>query len=169
MNRRLIYFNGVFYLVTIWLIIQGIIDSSSSLGYGMFILGFWIISIVALIWMIVRGNIRVSATLDKIGVFTATPIVSLVVLSVMFYLRNTETTVAYYTVEHVQYKVIREENPRFKEKQIKIYRNAGDQTKGILDEGNKWVKDSIWISVSQNGDTISKRQFKNDTLIRILK
>jgi hypothetical protein len=169
MNRRLLYFNGVFYLTTIWLIIQGINDSSSSLGYGMFILGFWIISIVALIWLILRRNIRISSTRDKIGVFTATPIISIIVLSAMFYLRNTETTVAYYTVEHVQYKVIRKENSRSKEKQIEIYRNASDQTQGILDEGNKWVKDSVWLSLSQNGDTIREETYRNDTMINRLR
>jgi hypothetical protein len=83
MNQRIILFNVLYYLITLVLIGKGRIDPSSSLGYGFLIIIFWVIAGVALAALLITRVINPKSIVDKIGIFTATPILTLVVVSLL--------------------------------------------------------------------------------------
>jgi len=83
MNKRIIYFNAVYYVVTLFLIMKGRLDPSSSLGYGYFIIIFWVISLIALVILLISKIIQVKSIPDYIGILTATPILTLICISII--------------------------------------------------------------------------------------
>ena len=80
MNKRIVLFNIVYYLVLFLLISAGRKDPSSSLGYGFFILIFWVIAGVLLAVFLFRNILQPSSVLDYIGIFMATPIMTMIVI-----------------------------------------------------------------------------------------
>ena len=84
-EMNLLVFNIVFYLVTLLSYEVAIKDSGASLGVGFFLLAFWLLSLIVLVVLLRRKLIIIRSFLDKIGLFTATPVPCL--LAVLF-LRN---------------------------------------------------------------------------------
>jgi len=68
MNKKIIFFNVVYYVVVIGLLMRGRHDASSSLGYGYFIVIFLAIAAIALIYLLGKKNIHPKSLIDKIGV-----------------------------------------------------------------------------------------------------
>jgi hypothetical protein len=74
MKINIIVFNIIFYFVTLFIFMMAKEDPSSSLGYGISIVIFWVGSLVTLLILLARKLIVPQSFPDKIGIFTATPI-----------------------------------------------------------------------------------------------
>ena len=83
MNRNIILFNLVYYLVVVLLFLQGKKDPSSSLGIGFLIVGFWSVAIIALLFLMSKKIIVPRTVLDKIGIIAATPVPSLIAVGIL--------------------------------------------------------------------------------------
>ncbi len=154
MGKRILLFNIIYYAVILAFIKMGRDDPSSSLGYGYFIIVFWVIAAIALILLLIRKVIHPKSVLEKIGVFTATPILSLVVIGLIFSLKEKESSEWYFNKGDYRYKV---KTFNYKEtsniKRVEYYRSQDAST---------WLKDSTWIYFSESGDTLKKVKYRND-------
>jgi hypothetical protein len=167
MNKGIVVFNIIYYAVTFIFIKKGIDDPSSSLGYGYFILIFWIVTAVTLIFLLVKKTIRPKSILDKIGIFTATPILCIAFITIMLSVKDKVGSEWYLTKGNYRYKVI---TYNYTEpsavKRIEYYRSADTlNSKGTL-MNELWIKDSTWIYLSKVGDTIKKVKYKNNIEIK---
>src|SRR5437870_5797063 len=106
MNKKIILFNIVYYVVVIGLILLGRVDPSSSLGYGYFIIIFCAIAALALFYLLFKKIILPKSLVDKIGVFTATPILSIFVIAAIGSLKENVSSEFYFNKNNYQYKVI---------------------------------------------------------------
>jgi hypothetical protein len=88
MGKRILIFNVIYYAVTLYFIKLGRDDASASLGYGYFIMGFWIVAAVVLVLLLITKLIRPKSILEKIGIFTATPVLMLTAIWLMVSFRN---------------------------------------------------------------------------------
>src|SRR5689334_17156716 len=104
MGKRILLFNFIYYAVIIGLILSGIKDPSSSLGYGYFIIIFWIISAVLLVFFLIRKIIWPQSLLQKIGVFTATPVLSIVVVMIFTAFRENVSSTWVFNKNGKRYK-----------------------------------------------------------------
>jgi glucan phosphoethanolaminetransferase (alkaline phosphatase superfamily) len=162
MNRKIILFNIIYYGVIISLIALGREDSSSSLGYGYFILFFIVVAAIILIFLLTKKVIRPKSLFEKIGVFTATPVLIFIGLLIFLFFKENETSIAYFTENNYRYKEIKFDNNKFSGgKRIEYYRSKDTiRTEGDF-ENIIWIKDSTWIYLSEQGDTIKKIKYKN--------
>ena len=81
-------------------------DPSSSLGYGYFIIGFWIIAAIVLILLLIKKVIHPKSILEKIGIFTATPILSIAVVWLILSFRENASSESYFDKDNHRYKFI---------------------------------------------------------------
>ena len=165
MKNEIIVFNIIFYAVTIGCIRAGSTDPSSSLGYGFFILFFWIISTVVLIILWSRKIIQAKSLPDKIGMFTATPIISICTIGLIFLFQQNVHSETYFTENNYRYKVREVSNNYSANRWIEYYK-----TKNTIDSPDNlplevWVKDSTWVYLSETKDTLKKIQYKNGVKI----
>ena len=146
-------FLSIFNGMTLWLFWLGWVDPSSSLGYGMFILGFWVLAALAMVVLISKKYLRIHSFLDKIGIFLSTPILYLSAIWISFGLNN-ETVVDYVVERGDSYL-----------KQSTVSSKNGLQLKRIeyytSSDGVSWIKDSTWLYLSELGDTIKRVKFKD--------
>ncbi len=167
MNKRIVVFNIIYYAVIFIFIKKGIDDPSSSLGYGYFIFIFWIVAAVTLILLLVKKTIRPKSVLDKIGIFTATPVLSIAFITIMSSFKDNVGSEWYFNKNNYRYKVI---TYNYAEpsavKRIEYYRSVDtlNSTGTLMNE--LWIKDSTWIYLSKVGDTIKKVRYKNNIEIK---
>jgi hypothetical protein len=158
MGKRILCFNIVYYTV-IFLLIKLASDApSSSLGYGYFIICFWIVAAIILGFLLIRKIICPTSILDKIGIFTATPVLSVIVISLILSFKEDASTVSIYTKQNYYYKVRRfhyRGTPNIK--RIEYYRS---------EDASTWLKDSTWLYISESGDTLKKMKYKDDVVIK---
>src|SRR5664279_2567155 len=105
MNRKILFFNIVFYFVTFAFYNQGKQDPSSSLGYGFFIIGFWAVALLTLIILLTKKAIQPKTILDKIGIVTATPVLCVVTVGLIMTFIDTAASEWYFDKDHHHYKV----------------------------------------------------------------
>jgi hypothetical protein len=134
-------------------------NPSSSLGYGFFIVGFWIVAAVVLVFFLIKKIIRPKSVLDKIGVFMATPVLSIVSVWLILSFQENASSESYFNKGNYRYKI---KTFHYGEtsniKRVEYYRSQNtDET---------WVKDSTWIYLSEAGDTIKRVNYKNDIEIK---
>lgn len=167
MNKRIIFFNVVYYLITFVLIGQGWNDQSSSLGYGFLIVIFWAVAAVVLAVLWNRKVIRPKSIADKIGIFAATPVLMIVVVSLIVGLGERVSSEEQFNVGQYRYKQLNYGNPGTSSaRRVEFYKSTDMvNTKGDL-ENDSWVKDSVWIYFSAEGDTIRKVKYRNGVKIR---
>lgn len=161
MNKNIIYANVLFYAVLFLLVGFGKSDASSSLGYGFFIIIFLALSMTALIFLLVKKIIRPRTFADKLGIFTVTPVVPFLIFWLLFY--NSESPVSEYFFQkgEKKYKVeiYNYKNTSYA-KRVIFYKERIDNT------GKKsWVKDSFDIHLSKDGDTMSRRKYRNGVVV----
>ena len=167
MKKEIIIFNVIYYAVTILFIEKGIEDPSSSLGYGFFILIFWIVAVIALIVLLNNKTIHPKSVLDKIGIVTATPVLTIAVITIMSSFKDNVGSEWYFNKNNYRYKVI---TYNYAEpstvKRIEYYRSADtlNSTGTLINE--LWIKDSTWVYLNEAGDTIKKVKYKNDVEIK---
>lgn len=163
MGQRILIFNVIYYGVTLLLVKLGHDDASSSLGYGFLIVGFWIIAAVVLIFFLIRKTFQPKSVLEKIGIFTATPILSIVAVWLVLIVQEEVGSERYFNKGDYRYKV-RTINYKqtSKVKRIEYYRNEID---AASTEGG-WVRDSTWLYFSEAGDTLKKVKYRNDVEIK---
>jgi hypothetical protein len=166
MNRKLVIYIIIYYLISFLLILLGKKDASSSLGYGIFLTGFWIVAAVILFFLLAKKNIRPKSTLDKIGVFIANPL--LIIMLVTIFRTSSEKTgsVFFFIKDGKSYKAkyVYYDNQQIK--RIEFYRNF-DQMNGAEQLANEnWRKDSTWVYFSTTGDTAKKVRYENDIEIK---
>lgn len=151
MGRRILIFNVIYYGVTLLLIKLGRDDASSSLGYGFFIIAFWVIAAIGLAVLIIRKSLRPKSIIEKIGIFTATPVLSILAISLILAFKEDIASERYFNEGSYRYKV---RTINYKEtakiKRIEFYRNKVNAT--AADDG--WEKDSTWVYFSEAGDTV---------------
>ncbi|RXK80482.1 hypothetical protein [Filimonas effusa] len=142
-------------------------DPGSSLGYGYFTLIFWIVAAVILILLLIKKIIYPQSVPDKIGVFTATPVLCIVFITVMLSFKDNVGSEWCFTKSNYRYKVITYNySEPLAVKRVEYYRSADTiNSKGtLMDE--LWIKGSIWIYLSRVGDTVKKVTYKNDIEIK---
>jgi hypothetical protein len=169
MNYRIIIFNLVYYSVIFLLYLQGKQDPSSSLGYGFLILGFFVAALITLLVLMVKKTIVPKTILDKIGIFTATPILCLVAVALLTTFNETPASEWYFDKSMHRYKVNTYiYNNTGKQKRIEYYKSSNIvDTKDPFATIDKWVKDSTWIYFSKSGDTSKKVSYKNGIQIKL--
>ena len=168
MNRRIILFNLIFYSVTLFFYYQGKQDQSSSLGYGFFILIFWGVALLTLLVLLLKKVIQPISILDKIGIFTATPILCILIVA---FILNSQDAVAsewQFNKSNHRYKVLTYNykgtvNP----KRIEYYKSIDTVSESNpFPKTETWAKDSIWIYFSKNGDTLKRVKYSNDVEVK---
>ena len=160
MSKRILVFNVIYYAVTLLFLKFGWDDASSSLGYGFFVIGFWIIAAVVLVFFLFKKAIQPKSILDKIGIFTATPVLSIVAVWLILSIQEKSSSEYHFNKDGFRYKVITfHYNETSKVKRIEYYRseNAINET---------WVKDSTWFYFSESGDTVRRVMYKDDLEIK---
>lgn len=168
MNKRLLLFNIIFYAITLTFYCQGKQDPGSSLGYGFFIIGFWGFALVTLIILLTKKVIQPKTILDKIGIVTATPILCVVAVRLIFTFNDSATSEWYFNKDHYHYKVLNfDYRETGKRKRIEYYKsqdivNISDPFANV----DKWIKDSTWVYFSKSGDTIKIVKYRNDQQIK---
>jgi hypothetical protein len=134
MGKRILAFNVIYYGVTLLLIKLGREDASSSLGYGFFIIAFWIIAAIVLAVLIFRKSLRPKSIAEKIGIFTATPVLSIIAISLILAVKEDVASERYFNEGSYRYKV-RTINYKEKDKvkRIEFYSNKISAT--AVDDG----------------------------------
>jgi hypothetical protein len=105
--------------------------------------------------------------LHKIGVFTATPVLTIVAITAFKTLKENVSSEWHFNKNAYQYKERKIDNGTITGgKRIEYYKSI--DTTGSKDAfiNNRWVKDSIWIYLSKTGDTIKKVQYKNGVEVK---
>jgi hypothetical protein len=168
MNKRLLFFNIIFYAITLTFYYQGKQDPSSSLGYGFFIMFFWGVALVTLIVLLTKKVIQPKTILDKIGIATATPLLCIVAVGLVMTFNDTAASEWYFDKDNHRYKVNTfnysgTANP----KRIEYYKSFDTvNPKDPFVNIEKWVKDSTWIYFSKSGDTTKIVKYKHDFEIK---
>jgi hypothetical protein len=158
MGKRTLIFNIIYYTIIFTFIKMGRDDSSSSLGYGYFIIIFWVIAAIVLTLFLNRKIIHPKSILEKIGVFTATPILSIVVVGLILSFKERGSAEWYFNKGDYRYKVKTfNYKETLNEKRVEYYRSKDAST---------WLKDSTWLYFSESGDTLKKIKYKNDIEIK---
>lgn len=164
MNTKIILFNVIYYSGFLFLIKLGRDDPSSSLGYGYFIVAFWIISIIVLAVLLLKQIVLFDTVLNKIGILTATPILSLLFIGIILLIHE-RSSEAYFNKGNYRYKEVTIEDKETEGRRIEYYRSKDTlSTNNIFNE--EWLKDSTWLYLSQTGDTIKKVTYKNNIEIK---
>ena len=83
MNLNLLFFNIAYYFITFLLYQRIQQDPSSSLGVAFFGLFFWIVAGILLMVLYRKRVIKVETFLDRIGMFTVTPILTFIVIQIV--------------------------------------------------------------------------------------
>lgn len=167
MNKKIIIFNIIYYAVIIALFGLGRKDPSSSLGYGFIIIIIWVLAAVILGLLLFRKIIRPTSTLDKIGVFTATPILTIVFIMLSSSFREDVSSEWHFSKNNYRYKVITVEHDRtFGGRRFEYYRSADTLNPKDTSLETVWVKDSTWIYLSKTGDTVKKVKYSNSVEVK---
>jgi len=83
MGPKIFFFNIIYYAVTLGLVGLGREDPSSSLGYGIMIVVFWIVALVFLIVSLRTKFLAPKSFIQKAGIFTLTPVLFLIVVTLI--------------------------------------------------------------------------------------
>jgi hypothetical protein len=156
MNKRIILFNVIYYSITLWFILLGRQDASSSLGYGFFIIIFWIAAGVALLFLLIRRKLEANSIFDKIGIIIATPIPSIIIVAIIVSTRENYGSESHFQVNGENYKEVVVQYESGATKRLEFYKSKAHTTT------DEWVKDSTWIYFSEKGDTLMRVKFKNN-------
>ncbi len=163
MRNRILIFNIVYYAIILFFVKLGQDDASSSLGYGFFIVGFWIIAAIILVFFLIKKIIQPKSTIDKVGIFTATPVLSIVVVWLILAVKEDVGSERYFNSGGYRYKVrtinYTEDG---KVKRVEYYRNGINSAS--TDGG--WAKDSTWLYFSESGDTLRRVKYRNDIEVK---
>jgi hypothetical protein len=163
MNSRLIIFNIIYYLTTLTFYYQGHLDPSSSLGYGFYILGFWIVSGITLIYLIIKNKIQVKNNWDKLGVFIGTPIIFILTVLVGLSMTDKVGSVWYQNKDGYRYQFVTYSYKSMKTMRTEIYKSQESITKDNVSYNSiKWLRDSTWVYFSETGDTLKIEKYRND-------
>ncbi|MBL7846264.1 MAG: hypothetical protein JNL40_02255 [Cyclobacteriaceae bacterium] len=165
-NHRLIAFNVVYYLTTLTFYFQGLSDPSSSLGYGFFILGFWVLSLIVLVLLVVRSKILVNNVWDKIGIILATPIPVLVIIGTGLAITDQVDSERYTYKDGYQYKILEySDRSTSLRTRTEIYKSEMKVAESSTNYNINWLRDSTWAYYSNSGDTIKIEKYVNDKRI----
>lgn len=163
MNSRIIIFNVIYYLIEILLLVQTKMDESSTLGYIYFLAIFWLIAFITLIVLLMRKVIKPQSFLDKVGVFTATPVVGVFLIWLFSFSNRVDiaSSESYFNKNKYRYMVKEFDNDKKTGgKRIEYYRSKDTITSSGFPISSSWIKDSIWIYLSKSGDTIKQIKFR---------
>ena len=83
MNLNLLFFNIGYYFITFLLYQHTQQDPSSSLGVAFFGILFWIAAGILLVVLYKKKVIKVETFLDRIGMLTATPILTFILIHIV--------------------------------------------------------------------------------------
>lgn len=168
MNLKILIFNLAYYLIVVILYLQGKQDPSSSLGYGFLILGFWAVASIVLVVLIMKKIIVPKTLLDKIGIFTATPIVCLLAVALLTTFNETPASEWYFDKNMHRYKVNTYIYNSGNQKRIEYYKSVNTvDVKDPFANIEKWVKDSTWIYFSKSDDTSKVVHYKEGIQVKL--
>jgi hypothetical protein len=155
MGKRILIFNAIYYGVILFFVMLGMDDPSSSLGYGFFIMGFFVIAAIVLAILLVKKIIFPRSIAHKIGLITATPVPSIVTVYLILALGEGPSSEqislrqdAAFRVKTVFYQ------SDMQVKRIEYYRSP-------VVSPRVWERDSTWLFFSEDGDTIQKVTYRN--------
>lgn len=83
MNLNLLLFNITYYFITFLLYQQTQEDPSTSLGIAFFTAFFWIVAGILLLVLYNKQVIKIETIPDRIGMFTATPILTFILVQII--------------------------------------------------------------------------------------
>lgn len=165
MNSNLVVFNIAYYLITFLLYQQAQKDPSGSLGVGFVAVFFWLFAGILLFVLCKTKVIKIKTIADKAGVLTATPVLTIIVLQMLGSLYgNGGSSEGFFDKNNHRYKeVIKMHGNSSQVKSVEYYKSLEpinpDSPSHYID---KWVKDSVWLYFSKEGDTIKKIYYQND-------
>jgi hypothetical protein len=158
MGKRILVFNIFYYAIVLFLIKQGRDDPSASLGYGIFIVFFWGIAAVVLAVFLSTRLIIPRSKLDHFGVFTSTPIISLVIISAIATLQESVGSTLFFQNGSNYYKEVTiDYKGSVNAKRIEYYKSLYGRGASV----DVWKKDSTWLYFSETGDTLKKEVYKD--------
>ncbi len=167
MNRKLLVFNIFYYSIIILLITRLTSSGGVALGYMILLMIFWGVAMIFLIILLATKAINLRSAMDKVGVFLATPVISIVFLVFFSPSQGVEPLCkeVYFEQNNRRYlKKTCENNGRGK---IIEYYLSFDS---VSNETNRSIevilKDSTWVYLSQNGDTVKTVKYKNDVEVK---
>lgn len=164
MGKKILGLNIFYYCTTLFFLGLTQEDASSSLGYGFFIIIFWIAWVLLLIFLIIKKSIQPKSIAEKIGIFTSTPILSILAILIMFVVKENVGSVQYFYKEDFCYKIRKiyyKKEPNIK--RIEFYRKKNSD----LPKNNEWLRDSVWVFFGENGDTLKKIKYKNGKEVNV--
>jgi hypothetical protein len=164
MSAKIVLFNIIYYSVFLFFIKLGRDDPSSSLGYGYFIVAFWIMSIIVLAILLLKQIILFDTVLNKIGILTATPVLPVFFVGSIL-LSHERSSEAYFNKSNYRYKEVTIEDRETEGRRIEYYRSKDTLSPNII-TNEEWLKDSTWLYLSQTGDTIKKATYKNNIEVK---
>ena len=155
MNLNLLFYNIAYYFVTILLFQQARQDPSSSLSVAFLVLAFWIVAGIALFVLYKRRVIKVETWVDRIAMFTATPVLTFVVIQLFANSGGGGGSEWFFDRNNYRYKVVTTNyRGSTQPKSIEYYKSSqpvkADTSFFAIDD---WIKDSTWVQFSQQGDT----------------
>ncbi|WPQ65197.1 hypothetical protein SIO70_10105 [Chitinophaga sancti] len=163
MSKTIILFNVIYYAIIIGLIKLGQDDPSSSLGYDYFIIMFWGIAAFLLVFFLIKRIIYPKTIFEKIGVFTATPLISIMVFMIIMSFKENVSSEWIFNKNGKRYKVLTfDKDKSTGGKRIEYYRSI--DRKGTKED--IWIKDSTWVYLSKTGDTIRKVKYKDNIEVK---
>lgn len=117
------------------------------------------IAAALLLFLLVKKIIHPKSIIEKIGVFTATPLLSIVAFAIILARKENVSSEGIFSKNGNRYKVlIIDKDKNTGGKRIEYYRSI--DTPGAKEE-DVWVKDSTWVYLSKTGDTIKTMRYKD--------
>jgi hypothetical protein len=143
---------------------QGYSDPSSSLGYGFYIVGFWIISAMVLVILIIRNKLSINGFANKAGLFLATPIIFLLIIGTGLTTTDQVESEWYPYKDGHRYKFVTYSHRSSRATQRhEIYKSQHKITEDNTSFNSiKWLRDSTWTYFSEAGDTIKIEKYRKD-------
>jgi len=164
MNKRIAFFNIVYYSVIILLMVQLMKDDSSSLAPMILLMIFWGVSLVFLIGLLVARKIRIKSFMDKIGVFMATPVIAIVFLMIIFPPQGQKSLcIEEYFEKNDNHQYLKKtcDDDSTGGVRVEYYLTFDSVNSETNSTREVLLKDSTWVYLSHKGDNVKTVKYMN--------
>lgn len=167
LSKRILLLNIIFYTISLIVGLMHILQPEFDLGWAIIISGFWFVWLLLLIFLRIINAVPTPTTLEKIGFFTAMPV--LASIGVLVYIscniKSGELTCSSWLYEQDGYEYMGVnicESGFAQFKRTEFYKHYIVHGR----DEEHWVKDGTWLYFSASGDTIRRVTYKDDVEIK---
>ena len=165
-------FGLVYSLVTIIFIYDLDRDQSASLGYVFVFPIFWVIFGVLLFFIMKKRQIRPTNLAQRLLIGISTPIPLFIFIAIWFNIPSlSESPSSTYEFNKGDYR-IKEVKYQYSNQNIKRIEYYSSKEKVFFDKplpkNNEWLKDSVWVYYTKNGELEKKRYFIRGAEIELI-